>query len=251
MEVITIANQKGGCGKTTTAVNLSSYLADSGKKVLLIDLDPQASATTHLGVNEDLNNSMYDVLIEDLDLLQLAMTTEINGLDLAPADKRLGKAEMELANKTVAREAVLKPKVKSQSAYDFVIIDTPPNLGFLTINAMVAADTVLVPIQTEFFAIKGLSMIMDMVKLISNDLNQDLKLRYLLTMYDARTNLSKEVVKRVRELLGEDVFKVVIPRSVKLAEAPSYGKPINLIDPESPAASAYSQLAEEVIMDAR
>ena len=251
MEVITIANQKGGCGKTTTAVNLSSYLASRGKKVLLIDLDPQASATTHLGVNEDLENSMYEVLIEDLSLLQLAMPTAINGLDLAPADKRLGRAEMELANKTVAREGVLKPKVRSQNAYDFVLIDTPPNLGFLTINAMVAADTVLVPIQTEFFAIKGLSMIMDMVKLISTDLNQDMKMRYLLTMYDARTNLSKEVVKRVRELLGEDVFKVVIPRSVKLAEAPSYGKPINLIDPESPAASAYSQLAEEVIMDAR
>lgn len=251
MEVIAIANQKGGCGKTTTAVNLSSYLASKGKKVLLIDLDPQASATMHLGINEDLDNSMYEVLMQDLDLLKLAMPTVISGLDLAPADKRLGRAEMELSNKTVAREAVLKPKVRSQSTYDFVIIDTPPNLGFLTINAMVSADTVLVPIQTEFFAIKGLSMIMDLVKLISNDLNQDLTLRYLLTMYDARTNLSKEVVKRVRELLGEDVFKVVIPRSVKLAEAPSYGKPINLIDPESPAASAYDQLAEEVIVNAR
>ena len=251
MEVIAIANQKGGCGKTTTAVNLSAYLAVRGKKVLLIDLDPQSSATTHLGINEELDNSMYDVLMQDLDLLQLAMPTEISGMDLAPADKRLGRAEMELANRTVAREAVLKPKVRSQSAYDFVIIDTPPNLGFLTINAMVAADTVLVPIQTEFFAIKGLSMIMDLVKLISDDLNQNLILRYLLTMYDARTNLSKEVVKRVRELLGEDVFKVVIPRSVKLAEAPSYGKPINLIDPESPAANAYSQLADEVIVNAR
>ena len=198
MEVIAIANQKGGCGKTTTAVNLSSYLADRGKRVLLIDLDPQASATTHLGINEDLENSMYEVLLEDLSLPELAITTGINGLDLAPADKRLGRAEMELANRTVAREAVLKPKVRSQNAYDFVIIDTPPNLGFLTINAMVASDTVLVPIQTEFFAIKGLSMIMDLVKLISEDLNQDLKLRYLLTMYDARTNLSKEVVKRVR-----------------------------------------------------
>jgi chromosome partitioning protein len=251
MEVITIANQKGGCGKTTTAVNLSSYLASKGKKVLLIDLDPQASATMHLGINEDLDNSMYEVLMQDLDLLKLVMPTAISGLDLAPADKRLGRAEMELANKTVAREAVLKPKIRSQRSYDFVIIDTPPNLGFLTINAMVSADTVLVPIQTEFFAIKGLSMIMDLVKLISDDLNQDLTLRYLLTMYDARTNLSKEVVKRVRELLGEDVFKVVIPRSVKLAEAPSYGKPINLIDPESPAAYAYNQLAEEVIVDAR
>ncbi len=247
MGVIAIANQKGGCGKTTTAVNLSSYLANRGKKVLLIDLDPQASATTHLGINEDLNSSMYEVLLEDLSLPQLVISTAIGGLDLAPSDKRLGRAEMELANKTVARERVLKPKIRSQNAYDFIIIDTPPNLGFLTINAMVASDTVLVPIQTEFFAIKGLSMIMDLVKLISEDLNQDLKLRYLLTMYDARTNLSKEVVKRVRELLGDDVFKTVIPRSVKLAEAPSYGKPINLIDPESPAARAYSQLAEEVM----
>lgn len=247
MEVIAIANQKGGCGKTTTAVNLSAYLAIKGKKTLLIDLDPQGSATTHLGINRELENTVYEALMQDLDVSQLAIPTIIPGLDIAPADKRLGRAEMEIANKPVAREAVLKPKLKALDNYDYVIIDTPPNLGFLTINAMVGSDIVLIPIQTEFFAIKGLSMIMDLVKVISDSLGQNLELKYLLTMYDARTNLSKEVVKRVRELLGDDVYKAVIPRSVKLAEAPSYGKPIYLIDPESPAAQAYNQLANEVI----
>jgi chromosome partitioning protein len=246
MEVVAIANQKGGCGKTTTAVNLSACLAAKGKKVLLIDLDPQGSATTHLAIN-NFENTMYEAMLGDLNLSQLSTPTEINGLDIIPADKRLGKAEMEIAGKSIARERILKPKIQTQNAYDFIIIDTPPNLGFLTINAMVASDTVLVPIQTEFFAIQGLSMILDLAKAISEGLGQDLKLRYLLTMYDARTKMGKEVITRVRELLGNDVFKVVIPRSIKLAEAPSYGKPIHLIDPEAPAAKAYSQLADEVI----
>jgi len=246
MEVVAIANQKGGCGKTTTAVNLSACLAAKGKRVLLIDLDPQGSATTHLAVR-DFENTMYEAMMADLSLSEITTPTEINGLDIIPADKRLGKAEMEIAGKSIARERILKPKVRIQDAYDFIIIDTPPNLGFLTINAMVASDTVLVPIQTEFFAIQGLSMILDLAKAISEGLGQDLKLRYLLTMYDARTKMGKEVITRVRELLGDDVFKVVIPRSIKLAEAPSYGKPIHLIDPEAPAAKAYSQLAEEMI----
>jgi len=246
MEVVAIANQKGGCGKTTTAVNLSACLAAKGKRVLLIDLDPQGSATTHLAIN-NFENTMYEAMMGDLSLSQLTTPTEINGLDIIPADKRLGKAEMEIAGKSIARERILKPKIQTQHGYDFIIIDTPPNLGFLTINAMVASDTVLVPIQTEFFAIQGLSMILDLAKAISEGLGQDLKLRYLLTMYDARTKMGKEVITRVRELLGEDVFKVVIPRSIKLAEAPSYGKPIHLIDPEAPAAKAYSQLADEVI----
>lgn len=246
MEVVAIANQKGGCGKTTTAVNLSACLAAKGKKVLLIDLDPQGSATTHLAIN-NFENTMYEAMLGDLNLSRLTTPTEINGLDIIPADKRLGKAEMEIAGKSIARERILKPKIQTQNAYDFIIIDTPPNLGFLTINAMVASDTVLVPIQTEFFAIQGLSMILDLAKAISEGLGQDLKLRYLLTMYDARTKMGKEVITRVRELLGDDVFKVVIPRSIKLAEAPSYGKPIHLIDPEAPAAKAYSQLADEVI----
>ena len=246
MEVVAIANQKGGCGKTTTAVNLSAGLVAKRKKVLLIDLDPQGSATTHLAIN-DFENTMYEAMMGDLNLSQIIKPTEISGLDIIPADKRLGKAEMEIASKSIAREGILKPKIRSQNAYDFIFIDTQPNLGFLTINAMVASDTVLVPIQTEFFAIQGLSMILDLVKAISEGLHQDLKLRYLLTMYDARTKMGKEVITRVRELLGEDVFKAVIPRSIKLAEAPSYGKPIQLIDPESPAAKAYSRLADEVI----
>ena len=246
MEVVAIANQKGGCGKTTTAVNLSACLAVKGKRVLLIDLDPQGSATTHLAVR-DFENTMYEAMMADLSLSEIITPTEINSLDIIPSDKRLGKAEMEIAGKSIARERILKPKVRTQGAYDFIIIDTPPNLGFLTINAMVASDTVLVPIQTEFFAIQGLSMILDLAKAISEGLGQDLKLRYLLTMYDARTKMGKEVITRVKELLGDDVFKVVIPRSIKLAEAPSYGKPIHLIDPEAPAAKAYSQLAEEMI----
>ena len=246
MEVVAIANQKGGCGKTTTAVNLSACLAVKGKRVLLIDLDPQGSATTHLAVR-DFENTMYEAMMADLNLSEIITPTEINSLDIIPADKRLGKAEMEIAGKSIARESILKPKIQTQNTYDFIIIDTPPSLGFLTINAMVASDTVLVPIQTEFFAIQGLSMILDLAKAISEGLGQDLKLRYLLTMYDARTKMGKEVITRVRELLGEDVFDVVIPRSIKLAEAPSYGKPIHLIDPEAPAAKAYSQLAEEMI----
>lgn len=246
MEVVAIANQKGGCGKTTTAVNLSACLAVKGKRVLLIDLDPQGSATTHLAVR-DFENTMYEAMMADLSLSEIITPTEINSLDIIPADKRLGKAEMEIAGKSIARESILKPKIQTQNTYDFIIIDTPPSLGFLTINAMVASDTVLVPIQTEFFAIQGLSMILDLAKAISEGLGQDLKLRYLLTMYDARTKMGKEVITRVRELLGEDVFNVVIPRSIKLAEAPSYGKPIHLIDPEAPAAKAYSQLAEEMI----
>ena len=246
MEVVAIANQKGGCGKTTTAVNLSACLAAKGKKVLLIDLDPQGSATTHLAISE-FDNTMYEAMMGDLSLSQITKPTEIKGLDIIPADKRLGKAEMEIAGKSIARERILKPKVRTQTGYDFIIIDTPPNLGFLTINAMVASDTVLVPIQTEFFAIQGLSMILDLAKAISEGLGQDLKLKYLLTMYDARTKMGKEVITRVRELLGKDVFKVVIPRSIKLAEAPSYGKPIHLIDPEALASKAYAQLADEVI----
>jgi len=250
MKAIAIANQKGGCGKTTTAVNLSACLAAKGKKVLLIDLDPQGSATTHLAISE-FDNTMYEAMMGgDLNLSQITIATEINGLDIIPADRRLGRAEIEIAGKSIARERILKPKIRSQdtTTYDFIIIDTPPNLGFLTINAMVASDTVLVPIQTEFFAIQGLSMILDLTKAISEGLNQDLRLKYLLTMYDARTKMGKEVITRVRELLGDDVFKVVIPRSIKLAEAPSYGKPIHLIDPESPPAIAYSQLADEVMI---
>jgi chromosome partitioning protein len=246
MQIIAIANQKGGCGKTTTTVNLAAYLALNGKKTLLVDLDPQGSSTRHLGLNE-LDKTMYDVLMRGLDIRALIKNTMVSGLDIAPTNNFLGKAELELASKLTARESVLRPKLRSLEGYDYVLIDTPPTLGFLTLNALVASDMVLIPIQTQFFALMGLSMILDLLELIKTDLGYDIKKRYLLTLFDPRTKMAKEIVAQVKESLGEDVFKTVIPNNIRLAEAPSYGLPISLHAPESPGALAYSNLANEVI----
>jgi chromosome partitioning protein len=246
MQIIAVANQKGGCGKTTTTVNLAAYLALNGKKTLLVDLDPQGSSTRHLGINE-LDKTMYDVLMRGLDINALITNTMVSGLYLAPTNNFLGKAELELASKLTARESVLRPKLRALDGYDFVIIDTPPTLGFLTLNALVASDIVLIPIQTQFFALMGLSMILDLVELIKNDLGYDIRKKYLLTIFDPRTKMSKEVVAQVRESLGEDVFKTVIPNNIRLAEAPSYGLPVSLHAPDSPGALAYADLAKEVI----
>lgn len=246
MQIIAVANQKGGCGKTTTTVNLAAYLALNGKKTLLVDLDPQGSSTRHLGFNE-LDKTMYDVLMKGLDIKALNMNTMVPGLDIAPTNNFLGKAELELASKLTARESVLRPKLKALEGYDFVIIDTPPTLGFLTLNALVASDMVLIPIQTQFFALMGLSMILDLLELIKNDLGYDIQKKYLLTIFDPRTKMAKEVVTQVRESLGKDVFKTVISNNIRLAEAPSYGLPISLHAPDSPGALAYSNLAKEVI----
>ena len=246
MQIIAIANQKGGCGKTTTTVNLAAYLALNGKKTLLVDLDPQGSSTRHLGLNE-LDKTMYDVLMRGLDIRALIKNTMVSGLDIAPTNNFLGKAELELASKLTARESVLRPKLRSLEGYDYVLIDTPPTLGFLTLNALVASDMVLIPIQTQFFALMGLSMILDLLELIKNDLGYDIQKKYLLTLFDPRTKMAKEIVAQVRENLGEDVFKTVIPNNIRLAEAPSYGVPISIHAPESPGALAYSNLAKEVI----
>lgn len=249
MEKITVATQKGGVGKTATAVSLSAYLAVKGKKVLLIDLDPQGSTSAHLGigVHETLENTMYEVMMKGLNITDLIRPTDVPGLEIAPTSNRLGKAELELASKPIARESVLKSKISQLDNYDFIIIDTPPTLGYLTLNALVACDTVLIPIQTEYFAIQGLSMMLELVNMIADDLGHHMKIRYLLTMYDARTKLSKEVSRQVREQLGDSVFNTVIPQNISLAEAPSYKKPIHLSAPDSPGAIAYAKLAEEVI----
>ena len=246
MQIIAIANQKGGCGKTTTTVNLAAYLALNGKKTLLVDLDPQGSSTRHLGLNE-LDKTMYDVMMKGLDIRALIKNTMVSGLDIAPTNNFLGKAELELASKLTARESVLRPKLRSLEGYDYVLIDTPPTLGFLTLNALVASDMVLIPIQTQFFALMGLSMILDLLELIKNDLGYDIQKKYLLTLFDPRTKMAKEIVAQVRDSLGEDVFKTVIPNNIRLAEAPSYGVPISIHAPESPGALAYSNLAKEVI----
>ena len=246
MQIIAIANQKGGCGKTTTTVNLAAYLALNGKKTLLVDLDPQGSSTRHLGLNE-LDKTMYDVLMRGLDIRALIKNTMVSDLDIAPTNNFLGKAELELASKLTARESVLRPKLRSLEGYDYVLIDTPPTLGFLTLNALVASDMVLIPIQTQFFALMGLSMILDLLELIKTDLGYVIKKRYLLTLFDPRTKMAKEVVTQVRESLGEYVFKTVIPNNIRLAEAPSYGLPISLHAPDSPGALAYSNLAKEVM----
>ena len=246
MQIIAVANQKGGCGKTTTTVNLAAYLALNGKKTLLVDLDPQGSSTRHLGINE-LDKTMYDVLMKGLDIRALIKSTMVPGLDIAPTNNFLGKAELELASKLTARESVLRPKLRALDGYDYVLIDTPPTLGFLTLNALVASDMVLIPIQTQFFALMGLSMILDLLELIKTDLGYDIQKKYLLTLYDPRTKMAKEVIAQVKESLGEDVFKTVIPNNIRLAEAPSYGLPISLHAPDSPGALAYSNLAKEVI----
>ena len=246
MQIIAVANQKGGCGKTTTSVNLATYLALSGKKTLLVDLDPQGSSTRHLGLNE-LDKTMYDVLMKGLDIKALIMNTMVPGLDIAPTNNFLGKAELELASKLTARESVIRPKLRALDNYDYVLIDTPPTLGFLTLNALVASDVVLIPIQTQFFALMGLSMILDLLELIKNDLGYDIQKKYLLTIFDPRTKMAKEVITQVRESLGENVFKTVIPNNIRLAEAPSYGLPVSLHAPDSPGVLAYSNLAKEVI----
>ncbi|MDL2235540.1 AAA family ATPase [Christensenellaceae bacterium OttesenSCG-928-L17] len=248
-KIIAIANQKGGVGKTTTAVNLSASLAEKGKRILLVDLDPQGNTTSGLGVDKEaVSACSYDVLINHVPAADAILPTQMPHLYLLPAQIALAGAEVELVG-VMARERVLKRALEKVSDdFEYIFIDCPPSLGLLTLNALTAANTLLVPIQCEYYALEGLSQLMNTVKLVRQNLNPELDVEgVVLTMFDARTNLSAQVVGEVKKFFRNKVYDTIIPRSIRLGEAPSFGKPINLYDPRSSGALAYAQLADEMV----
>ena len=250
-KVIGICNQKGGVGKTTTAINLAACLAAAEKKVLLIDLDPQGNSTTGLGLNKyDIEHNIYHILVGNEKVSDVKIITDMPYLDLIPANTNLVGAEVELVS-AVSRETRLKNKINAiRNDYEFVIIDCPPSLGLLTLNALAAADEVIVPVQCEYFAMEGMADLQSTVQLVQDHINTNLKIRgIVLTMYDKRNNLSRQVSENLRRHSQVPVFEAVIPRNVRLSEAPSHGKPIILYDVDSKGAMSYVALADEIIAD--
>ena len=247
--IIAIANQKGGVGKTTTSVNLSACLAYLGKKVLLVDIDPQGNASSGVGVNKgDVNQCIYDVLIDDVNVVETIQETKVENLHIVPATISLAGAEIELVS-TISREVRLKRALlEVKEKYDYILIDCPPSLGLLTINSLTASDAIIIPVQCEFYALEGLSQLLSTIRLVQKHLNKNLEIDgVLLTMFDARTNLGIQVIEEVKKYFQEKVYKTIIPRNVRLSEAPSHGEPIIIYDPKSRGAEVYLDLAKEVI----
>lgn len=247
--MIALANQKGGVGKTTSSVNLSSSLAFLGKKVLLVDIDPQGNASSGVGVNKgEIEYCIYDVLVDDVAIQDVLQKTDLDNLNVIPATIQLAGAEVELVP-AISREIRLKKAIDSiRDDYDYVIIDCPPSLGLLTLNALTAADSVLIPVQCEYYALEGLSQLLNTIRIVQKHLNEDLQIEgVLLTMLDARTNLGIQVIEEVKKYFQNKVFNTIIPRNVRLSEAPSHGKPILLYDAKSKGAEVYLELAKEVV----
>ena len=247
--IIAIANQKGGVGKTTTAINLSACLAEKGQKVLAIDMDPQGNMTSGLGLDKNsVEKTIYDLIIGESEVEEVLQKNALENLDILPANVDLSAAEIELIGIDEKEYIVKKAIEKIKDAYDYVIIDCPPSLSMLTINAMTTADSVLVPIQCEYYALEGLSQLIHTVELVKERLNPVLEIEgVVFTMYDARTNLSLQVVENVKDNLQQNIYKTIIPRNIRLAEAPSYGMPINQYDAKSAGADSYRRLADEVM----
>ena len=249
MKIYTLINQKGGVGKTTTTINLAACVAEKGKKVLVIDTDPQGNATTGFGIEKnELDNTVYELMLGECSVKECIIPDVIDNLSLIPSNVNLAAAEIELVDKA-RKEYVLKNEIDwVKDQYDYIFIDCPPSLSMLTVNSMTTADSVLVPIQCEYYALEGLSQLIHTVNLIRKKINPNLRMEgVVFTMYDARTNLSEEVVQNVKDTLEERIFKTLIPRNVRLAEAPSYGQPINIYDGKSAGAEAYRGLADELI----
>jgi chromosome partitioning protein len=248
-KVIAVCNQKGGTGKTTSAVNVAAYMALAGRKVLLIDLDPQANATSGLGVDKhSISKNTYHILLEEANLSEIYQKSPIENLTIAPSGLDLSGAEVELVG-AMGREFRLKRALSQEKEnFDFVIIDSPPSLGLLTINALSAADSLLIPVQCEYYALEGLTQLMNTIKLVKGNLNANLAIEgAILTMADFRTNLSREVIKEVKEHFNEKVYDTIIPRSIRLSEAPSFGKPIALYDKHNIGALKYEELTREIL----